>query len=412
MTHKEDVVFDTTSGISVEEQKEILSKINGIAEKNRQQLSSGEKQLVKAKKNSAIFPLIVNIIAILLLCGGGFFLFNLNGKIDTQVREGNAVFNLTERALIEEIRKDTADRIAAKELEISSIASRLEDVDAQLLLLYSSNIELTSEQITAEERLLAMQNAYRADLIALHDDRSRILEDSRLREARLRAQLEERTRELAAAQMVSGELDAAINELEQLTREQERAAAIEAQFLGGLAAVSVFVQNGQYDQAVRALENLGYFINSSAFSSSRAFQNKREIYNQIIDSMEVMVTMLAGTDDLEVGRENWELQVRNIQLEEAITEMQRTIDTFNEGSTGQERRLNELEASVTNLRNTNSALQTSGAEKDRTITSLESERTTLTRTVTELQTANTAQDQEISNLRNQIEIIRQALLDN
>ena len=34
-----EIVIDPSSGISVEEQKEILSQINGIAEKNRKRLS-------------------------------------------------------------------------------------------------------------------------------------------------------------------------------------------------------------------------------------------------------------------------------------------------------------------------------------------------------------------------------------
>ena len=391
------MTFDTDSGISVEEQKEILAQINGIAEKNRKQLSKSAqpintKPVINAKKNSLVFPLVVNIAAVLLLCIGGLFIFSFNGKIDAQVREGTAVFNLTERALIDEIRKDTADRIAEKEQEINSIFSRLEDVDSQLSLLYSSNIELTAEQRAAEERLLAMQNSYRTDLAALNDERSRILEDSRSREARLRAEF------AAAEQRANIELDAAMVELEQLTREQERTAAIEAQFLGGLASVSLSIQNGQFEQAARSLENLNFFVNSSAFASSRAIQANRGLYNHIISSMETMVEIFSRTSNLEAGRENWELELRNTQLETTITEMQRTLDAFSTGSTGQARRLAELEENA-------STLQT-------TITSLETEKNTLTQTVTTLQNTNTAKDQEIANLRNQIDVIRQALLEN
>jgi len=155
--NNEEVVFDAQSGISIEEQREILSKINGIAEKNRKQLSktgsqiaqSKGKIIINAKKNGAVFPLAVNISAVAVLLCGAFLLVFFNGKNDAQIRTGNAVYNLTERALIEEIRKDTAEKIAAKEKEMAQIISRLSDVDDELFKLYSNNQNLTAEQITA-----------------------------------------------------------------------------------------------------------------------------------------------------------------------------------------------------------------------------------------------------------------------
>jgi len=113
VTYNEDIVFDANSGISQEEQEEILSAINGIAEKNRLSLSAdtgffGKK--ITAKKSGAFFPLAVNITALVILCAGVILLINFYGKTDTLERMGNAVYNLTERALIEEIRKDTAQK--------------------------------------------------------------------------------------------------------------------------------------------------------------------------------------------------------------------------------------------------------------------------------------------------------------
>jgi len=52
-----DVNFDESSGISIEEQKEILSKIDSITEKNRNIFSSGAKgkNKINAKKRGAFF---------------------------------------------------------------------------------------------------------------------------------------------------------------------------------------------------------------------------------------------------------------------------------------------------------------------------------------------------------------------
>jgi chromosome segregation ATPase len=414
MTETQEVVFDEKTGISAEEQKEILAKIDGIAEKNRLSLSKGasghtEKQTVKAKKSGALFPLAVNIAAAVILFGGGLFLVSFNGKKDAQVREGTAVYNLTERAVLDEIRKDTAQRLASKEQEIESINSRLEEVDAQLSELYSSNQGLTAEQLAAQERLISMQSSFRSDLSALQNERSQILEDSRSREARLRAQLEERNREFAAAQQkASSELDSAMAELDLLSKEQERAAAIDAQLSGSFQAISVLIQNGQFEQAAQAVENLRLFFNSAALAA-RAFQPRREFYNQAINSIEIAVNEMRRSGGSGGEKEQWELQAANTRLEETIAGMQKTIDAFSAGSSGQANRLSELEASVSTLRAANAALETAAAEKDRNISSLQTERGNLNQTVSDLKTVNSEQEQEILNLRSQLSIIRQAL---
>jgi len=411
MAETKEIVFDEKTGISAEEQKEILAQINRITEKNRLSLSKSvgadtEKTAVKAKKSGALFPLIVNAAAVAILLGGALLLVSFNGKKDAQVRTGSAVYDLTERALIEEIRKDTAAKIAAKESEIDTISSRLEDVDAQLLQLHSSNQELNAEQRAAQERLRALQNSYRTDLSALQEERSRILEDSRTKEARYRAQLEERAREYAAAQQkTTGELTSAMGELERLSGEQEKAAAMDAQLAGGLAAISALVQNSQYDQASVAVENLRAFNNQSAFSASRSFASRREFYNKAIDSVDAMIEEVRRN----IGVDSRDLLSKNAKLENTVAEMQKTMTAFSLDSSGQARRLVELEESVSSLRTSSSALQTSVAEKDRAISSLETERNGLNQTVSDLKTVNAEQEQEIVNLRSQLSIIRQAL---
>jgi len=85
MTDNDEIVFDAASGISVEEQKEILYRINGITENNRRLLSQGlknekggkkrgAKTVIKAKKTGAFFPMAINIAAVIVLCGGAFLL--------------------------------------------------------------------------------------------------------------------------------------------------------------------------------------------------------------------------------------------------------------------------------------------------------------------------------------------------
>ena len=410
MTETQEVFFDANSGISVEEQREILSKINGIDEEHRRSLSDsalglepGIMPVINAKKSGAFFPLAVNIAALLILAAGAFLLISFNGKKDAQVRTGTVVYDLTERALIDEIRKDTAERLATKEQEIASMNSRIEDIDAELSQLHSNNQNLTAEQRAAQERLLAMQNSYRENLSALQEERSNILEDARSKEARLRAQLEERAKEFAAAQQhTSGELD-------RMTKEQDRAAAIDAQMAGGFAFVSSLVQEGQYEEAARTLDNLRDFCSGSQVAG-KSFQSRREFYIQTINSLEAVVYLArgfgGGTVNLNAAKD---LQTKNTQLEEKLAEMQKTIDAFSSGSSGQNRRLSELEENVSSMRDTISSLETSAAGKDRTISSLEGDKASLNQTVSDLKSVNSDQEREIDLLRSQLATIRQAL---
>jgi len=404
MMNKEDIVFDEKSGISLEEQQEILFRINGIAENNRKLLSQTGSQIdekkgkviINAKKNGAVFPLAVNIAAVVILLCGAFLLVSFNGRKDAQVRTGDAVYNLTERMLIEEIRKDTAEKIAAKDMEMTLIISHLNEIDDELSKLYSSKQELTADQITAKEKLSAMQSSFRNELAVLQNERSQILEASRSREARLRAQLDERTREFAAAQQkMSGELDFAVNELDQLTTEQERIAAIDAHVSGSLATVKDFIQKEQYDQASRVVENLRYFCNNNSLASSSVFQSRRDFYNQSIDFMEAMIVNARKNSGSSSGAEQFELMEKNVQLQNDINDMQKTIDTLNSGGSGLNNRIRELQTSITDLQNKSS-------EKDNRISSLETEKTNSTAEITKLRN-------DISNLQNQLTIIRQAL---
>jgi DNA repair exonuclease SbcCD ATPase subunit len=404
---KEGIIFDEKSGISLEEQKEILSEINGIAEKNRKLLSwagtrlNDEKKgkvVINAQKKDAGFPLAVNIAAVFILVFGVFLLFFFNGRKDSQVRIGKAVYNLTERTLIEEIRKDTSEKIAEKEMEMATITTRLEEVDDELEKLYSSNKTLNAEQIKAQERLLSLQNSFREELAVLQDERSQILEASRSREARLRAQLDERTREFAAAQQkVSGELDFAVNELDRLTTEQERIAAIDAQVSGGLAAVKDNIKNEQYDLASRIVENLRHFCNTNSLASSRAYQSRRDFYNQSIDFVEAMIIDARKNSGASFGAEQFDLMAKNVQQQEKINDMQKTIDTLSKGGSGLNSRIGELQASIT--------------EKDDKISSLETDKTNSTAEITRLRNANTSQEQEMTRLRNQVAIAQKALQD-
>jgi chromosome segregation ATPase len=430
----EGIVFDTGSGLSEEEQREILAKINRIAEKNRRSLAGGteaalaagkikKKTPFKAKKTGRVFPLLVNAVAAALLAGGFLLLSSFQGKTGAQIREGAKVYNSAERALIGEIRKETASRIEAKENEISQIVSQLSDVDSQLQALHSNNQELTAEQRAAEEKLRAMQDEYRASLGVLQDERSRILEDSRQREASLRAQLEARSKELAAvAEQSAAALNYAQGELERLSSEQEKAAAIEAQLGGYLASADDQIHKDQLAAAGETLKTMRTFLNTPNFQGIRAIQSKKEFYTRTITAMETMIEEMrknraAGSGvNVETEKNLAELQSKNAQLEETVAALNKTIAAFSSEGAGVAQRLAELESQVAAQRTLYSALEASAAEKDRSIAALEAEKNEASQTVsardatiTQLRAENQTQQERITNLDTQLTSLRQAL---
>jgi chromosome segregation ATPase len=394
----EEIVFDPKSGISVEEQRDILTKINGIAEKNRLSLSSGsgedlsteKSQRFKAQKSGRFFPIVINCIAILALAGGVVVLSSFQGKTDAQVREGEKVYNSAERALIEEIRKETSSRLEAKEREISLITSKLASIDAELRELYSNNTELSVDQQAVGDQLRATQDEYLATLAKLQDERSLILEESRTREAILQTQLENRTRELInVSQQSATEINFARDELDRLITEQAQSATVDAQMNAFFTNLNNQLTENRFEEASSTLNSMKIFLDTPAFKGFRSIQSRRELYTQTINSFETMIRnkdpsampVIITSSDNGIEKILSDLQERNAQLEQNLAERDRTIATASNSQGNSTRRIVELEASVNTLQNTNNTLQAGSSEKDNQIRSLQNERNTLNQTI-------------------------------
>jgi chromosome segregation ATPase len=342
------VVFDRSSGISEAEQREILAGIDRIAEKNRRSLSGG-RPVLQARKKGGLFPALVNAAAVLVLGGGVLLLSSFHGKEEVRFQESPAAYNPAERALIQEIRRETNSLLDAKESEISLIMSKLTGVDSELQNLQSSvenmmgekeaelrkemgeafaverqrlvdqnlseaaiaermrrfdeerialmNTELAgyrqrldAERAASESNLQKLQEEYRAGLSTLQDERSQILESSRAREASLHAQLEARTRELNDLSQRNQEaLSSARLELERLSGEQERAAVIEGQLGGYYGTVLNHIRAGRLDEAASAVRTLREFLATPAFTGSPAVRARREIYAAAADGLDALI---------------------------------------------------------------------------------------------------------------------------
>ncbi|MDR1446446.1 MAG: hypothetical protein LBI90_06095 [Treponema sp.] len=489
-----DIVLDPSSGIPVEEQQEILNSINSITAQNREILSAegkgeGVHASIPAKKKGVFFPVLVNVIALILLGGGVLIMVFLQGREELIFREGPLVFNSAERALIQKIRSETAAALQEKDNEIALVYSRLEGLDGDLhdqqrtferqmtekenqlrqemndefdaerkrleeqnlseaaiaeqmrilgeqrLVRMNGELEeyraqLDAERLKAQASLQKLQEEYRANLLNLQGERSKILEDSRAREASLRAQFEQRTEELAQlAEESNAALNTARAELERLATEQQKVEAIEGQLGGYYGSIRSLIAGGRYADAERVLIRMKDFINTAAFRALKTFQSRKEIHLEAIASFETLVAEAAKAggqssappEDVEKALADLEAKNAALQLEkESLSRMIEAGNSQGSGMRGRiaeyERNASSLQARNTELEAANTELGSTVAERENSISALQTQVNAQSRQmsqrenrINELETQTTAQAAQIENLNTQLTQIRQAL---
>jgi chromosome segregation ATPase len=444
-----ETAFDSNAGFSEEEQQEILGEINALSSENHIAPEAGDLK-TQAKKKGTLFPLLVNLAAILLLAGGFAFLMLSHGHDEQDIREGSVTLGLTERRLIQEIRQETTRQISEKEQEINSILSKLSDADTEYRQLQVSIETLTEEQKQRAEYLLQMQNDYRSTLTGLQEERSKILEDSRTQEAALRAQAEERARELSSRiDQGQQDLSAAMEELRRLSNEQDRAQAAESQLGGYYASVNDMVKSGRLGDAANTLQQMRGFLNTPALQGIRSIENRRQAHLAAIASLEAAVAEAvkmqaaaaqnASSSSSPSGEDLSALVSQNEALEQRAAELERTITAMSSQDSAQSALAASYESRISTLQTQIANQQQSMNQKDENIqtlmekTSEQEERLTeqvqvLTEAraqaqsatqaavstearAAELQQQNDTLTRENENQKVQIEAIRQLLLN-
>jgi peptidoglycan hydrolase CwlO-like protein len=241
-----------------------------------------------------IFPILVNVAALLVLGGGLFFLYRFHQVDTVEIRESNAVLGITERALIREIRQETDLLLSEKESAIDAMNVRIAEVDAELSRLDSLEA-LTDEQRSAMAELQRQQDEYRGTLTQLQTERARIVAEARIREAetmqrelKLRAQAAEQQIDAPPIQSMA-DIESARNELALLSGGEEKAALVERLLSGYYAAVTRQIGEGQYREASETLSMLKEFLNTPSFQSLRSIQIRRESDAAAVNTLAVLI---------------------------------------------------------------------------------------------------------------------------
>jgi chromosome segregation ATPase len=396
-----DIIFDTASGLSVEEQKDIIKQIDQITH------SSGSETVlrqVNASKKGYVFPLLVNAAALVLVLLGMFFAFIFRNVAFT--RHFNAIqeLNSAEGKLIQEIRRQAAVQIGEKELEIAGISDKItekveerENISAQLGMQPEREEELRPRideidaEITALRELLTQRQNERRELVVL----------SRNQEA------------VVFNRYTSGDEAAALEELRNLNTEEERYAFFERQVSGYYQNIEIEVKQGKIDAAQKTLNELRTFISNSSFQNIRLVQAQRSLNYAAAGALAKVIELVTGDAFLKAER-SWlaekaerdraiaSLKWQNEKLQKEIAFLQPDVQYAE-----LRKRDSELESLKANIAENEKQI----AQRDAVIANHEAAITDLQQTLTQRDETILQRDTLISELKAQLGTLTQTLAD-
>ena len=396
------IIFDTSSGISLEEQKEILAGINSLTGENRLPPNSTE---IAANKKGYLFPLFVNAGAFVLLILGIALLSFIHVKDEREIRESAATLGHTERILIQEIRVETERLVREKESQIDDVLSKLSSVNAEYKELLFSVENLSEAQKQRAAALLVLQGEYQQSLSLLQNEKAQILEDSRQKEAVLRTQAEERARELSSKiEQGQTSLGEAAEELRRLGSEQDRVNRAENQMSGFYTTVNNQISSGRLEEAAATLEAMKEFLAAPSLQGSRSMDARRQTHMTAIAMMErAIIASKSGGLLSELTAEKAALEQRNANLE-------RDLAAFSSQGSDQVRIISEYVSAIQELEAANvdqiQALNRQNSEIDALRTEInrrEQQAAELNSNINTLQTQNAELQSQKDDLQRRME---------
>jgi hypothetical protein len=391
------IVFDTASGISLEEQQEILAGINAMAVGSR---LAPEITVTEAKKKGFLFPLFVNIGALVLLVSAFFLLAYLNFNDEQEMRESSSTLGLTELMLIQQIRQDTDRQIREKENQINEVLLKLQSVDAEYKSLQMSVEDLTAAQKQRAASLLILQEEYRRTLLGLNEEKAVILEDSRQREADLRAQAEERAKAFSSlAETDSSEFDVAMEELKRLGTEQERVNRAEREMSGFYTLLNSQLESGRLVEARDTIKSMKEFLNAPSLLGVRVFEARKQNYLAVIDALEMMTASYEGGDVIQIKT----LEETIAELEAQNTALERSLSAFTAAGADQNKIIAEYSSALSRLESTNAEQKDTLNKKDSEIQLLRTEISQREQRVSELNSSIAALQAQYDDLQHRME---------
>lgn len=325
-------IHEKASGISVEDRREILARIDELTKKNRM---GGKKSAFVARSRGILFPVVVNLAAAALTAGGLWGLSVAFREKEAAVSEAGAALSSAEGKLIRELKRDSESKLGEKDKEIADMQARIAALDADRTKLQSTfenrvaskeaelrdqmkaELEKERQRLAAEglsetliqerlkrfeeernaafrRELAAFQNRidaeraaadanyaklrdeYRSGMANLNDERRRIQDESRRREDELRSSMETKTKALQQeTALAAEEREKARAELSRAEEARKARDAAEERVVGLYVSVRNALQERRFDEAASRAAALRTYINEQGLGTAAA-QGRRQ----------------------------------------------------------------------------------------------------------------------------------------
>lgn len=325
-------------GISEEDKEDIIQQIDRVVEENKIPVTEDLFTLAP-EKHGFVLPLFINLFALLLIAGGIFGAMRYFDQKQQNLNLETQAYLSAEGKLIEELQKESRQKLQAKEEEISSIQqelsllerqrqelqesmesriqnreeelrlalqdeleaerqrlqeqgisqadieSRLEDLEEQRQLEYEAELNQFKSEARAaiqekEEELVKAKQLTEEILTKAKKEKEEIIATREKQEAELKAQFEE---EKAALESRSTEAEARLKELA-AQREQEQ--LVNDQILGAYNAVITKIEKGDTPGALQEIQDLKAIFQDKAVLKLPAIAKRKDIELFLIENLE------------------------------------------------------------------------------------------------------------------------------
>ena len=332
----------STEGISAEDQKDIRAQIEQVALENRIR-ATPEVFAYEALKKGSLFPIVVNIIAVVVLASGLALLAFFFSKNESRIAGQNTQITTAEGQILQEVKREAAQQIQQKDQQISDIQGRLQQISterSQLLSDMNGKIQTREAELKAQmetqlaaertklqaegvsqteitRRLEALQQANTAALTSQMDTFRKQAEAQRAQQAdNLQKLQNEYQKNLAQAtvdrQQIQQQADQKVVQLQaqlqgqiaqseqQLTAAQQQLQALQdtnqkdqlvsTQITGFYTEIRKDVDAHNYPEALKTLTTMKNYLSTDTVLQLASIRDRRPAELFIINSLTSLVT--------------------------------------------------------------------------------------------------------------------------
>jgi len=244
--------------ISPEEREQVLREIETAIDESRTP-ETADLYMVRAEKRGWLFPLLINLAALLLIAAGVFLLSRYFELRRDSITLRRSSYLSVEGNLIQTLKQESENKLQAKEEEVASIQEKLQAVDQErqaLKLSLEADLaakeqelrrQMEAELETEKQRLrsLGASNSGIADQLRALERRQELLIDREIEQYRrqLEAELREKEEELLQSQKLARQaLDQANRDRELLLAELRKQESERTELEKRLAELSARMQ--------------------------------------------------------------------------------------------------------------------------------------------------------------------------